>query len=128
MPESDLLDELMFRWEAARRQGQNPEPEELCAAHPQLTNTVRQRILAVQTMERVLGVHPNDPQATGPHGGRDGGPLPQIPGYEIVGVVDESGMGVVYEARQRGLGRTVALKMISGKRLGPTQVARFRAE
>jgi serine/threonine protein kinase len=128
MPEGDLIDELMLHWEAARQKGLNPQPEELCAEHPQLIDVLRQRILAVRTMERVLGVHPNDPQATQPHGDRAGAPLPQIPGYEVVGVVDEGGMGVVYEARQRGLGRTVALKMISGKQLGPTQVARFRAE
>src|SRR5262245_35086015 len=128
MPEGDLIDELMLRWEAARGQGLNLQPEELCAAHPQLLDAVRQRILAIQTMERVLGFRPNDPQATMRQGVRVEVPLPQIPGYEILGVVDEGGMGVVYEARQRGLGRTVALKMISGKRLGPTQVARFRAE
>jgi mono/diheme cytochrome c family protein len=37
-------------------------------------------------------------------------------------------MGVVYEAMQTSLGRRVAVKMISGVRLGPTQVARFRTE
>src|SRR5262249_18738593 len=68
------------------------------------------------------------PISPGAAAGPDGDPLPQIPGYEIVRVVDQGGMGVVYEARQRDLGRTVAVKMISGMRLGPTQVARFRAE
>jgi hypothetical protein len=53
MPEGDLIDELMLRWEAARQQGQNPQPEELCAERPQLTNAVRQRIRAVQTTEQV---------------------------------------------------------------------------
>ncbi len=128
MPHSDIIDELMLRWEAARQQGQNPRPEELCAENPQLLTQVRQRIHAVQTMERVLGVNQDDSEATLPPTDPDGGPLPQIPGYHIVRVVDEGGMGVVYEARQRDLGRTVAIKMISGMRLGPTQVARFRAE
>src|SRR5262245_1532679 len=132
MPESDLIDELMLRWEAARQQGQDPRPEDLCAEHPQLITEVRQRIHAVQTMERVLGVNPHHSEVT-LHSARaavcpDGGLLPQIPGYEILRVVDEGGMGVVYEARQKELGRTVAVKMISGMRLGPTQVARFRAE
>jgi serine/threonine protein kinase len=128
MPEGDLIDELMFRWEAARQHGQSPQPEELCAEQPQLTNAVRQRIRAVLTMEQVLGVCPKDPEATEPQANRAPVPLPKIPGYEIIRVVDEGGMGVIYEARQTGLGRTVALKMISGRRLGPTQVARFRAE
>ena len=41
MSDGDLIDELMIRWEAARAQGWDPGPEELCAAHPRLTNAVR---------------------------------------------------------------------------------------
>src|SRR5262245_40025956 len=118
----------MLRWEAARHQGQNPRPDELCAAHPELVTEVQRRIHAVQTMERVLGVNQQHAEVTVPSRGPNDGSLPQIPGYDIVRIVDEGGMGVVYEARQRDLGRTVAVKMISGTRLEPTQIARFRAE
>src|SRR5262245_30312624 len=40
------------------------------------------------------------------------GPLPDIPGYEVLGLIGQGGMGVVFKARQHGLRRVVALKLI----------------
>lgn len=79
-----------------------------------------------------------DPQRTLTRG--DGGPAPgapppvdslrhAVPGYEIISELGRGGMGVVYLARQLGLNRPVALKMIlSGEHAGPNERERFRRE
>ena len=57
------------------------------------------------------------------------GPLPVIPGYQILGRIAVGGMGVVYKAVQIGLDRIVALKMVRGGRWGrEDDLTRFKIE
>ncbi len=55
--------------------------------------------------------------------------FPVVAGYEVLGVLGRGGMGIVYQARQTGLKRLVALKMIlAGAHADSGELARFQAE
>ncbi len=58
-----------------------------------------------------------------------GAAVPIVPGYEIVGILGQGGMSVVYLARQAALNRLVALKVIRARVYADPEVAaRFRDE
>jgi WD40 repeat protein/serine/threonine protein kinase len=60
--------------------------------------------------------------------GSDDG-LPQVEGYQVLGVLGRGGMGVVYKAEQVALRRVVALKMIRSSFVAaPGSRGRFRTE
>lgn len=131
MSATGTINELLIRWQELRRGGATPSVKDVCADHPSLAEELARRIAAFESMEEMLGL---GARTTLPLAGQHA-PLPahlaekfRPLGYELLEVIDQGGMGVVYKAIQTGLRRTVALKMIAGLRVGPKQLARFRVE
>jgi len=91
-------------------------PEEVCADCPELLPSVRQQWEQCQRLEaRIDEVFPSAGSSVS--GDAIAAPLepvslPRIPGYEVEAVLGRGGIGIVYKARQLGLNRTIALKML----------------
>src|SRR5262245_44515806 len=135
MSASQRISELLLEWEEARQQGRELTAEELCDGEADSSGIIaelRERIAAIRDMEQRLGMTgpmatptldlaaplgsgPRPPtlamqEESEPQGGH-ARPSVTIPGYEIVELIDQGGMGVVYRAVQTKLQRTVAIKM-----------------
>jgi hypothetical protein len=123
--ESELLLELLLKWEELRQVGKTATPEELCPDDTRLQALLRERLARRQRLHAALdlpGVTVHAQVATQAH-------LPVIDGYDIGEILGRGGMGLVFKARQKALKRDVALKIVvSGAHAGAEERARFRTE
>ena len=147
MPDNSQLLDLIARWEELRAAGHGISAEQLCQDCPELLPALQRRIEVLQALNSALGTKEGlkdtaDFAAADPEkisissdipiiAGKatDRGAIPDIPGYEIVRELGRGGMGVVYLAKQAGLERLVALKMLlAGKYAALVERIRFKSE
>ena len=118
----DALLDLIYGEVLLREQaGDKPHPDEYLKRFPAHAATLNRQfaVHAVFAPPSAPLLHiPSNPLIS---------PLPQVPGYEVMDELGRGGCGVVYRARQTGLGRVVALKMIDGP-IVARAVDRFRLE
>lgn len=124
-----LLDRLLT--EASG--GRSIDLDGLCREHPDLADELRSLWATAQIAGLLADVaHARDddpPLAVSPHCETASEISDRLADYELLDELGRGGMGVVYRARQKSLGRTVALKMIVRPDLaGPAELARFRSE
>ena len=118
-----IFNEILMREE----QGAVPDPGEYAVRFPWIADRLRSHFAVHEFMRPETAVRSAADQGERPAGPRAG--LPDVAGYEVLGEIGRGGMGVVYRARHRALGRLVALKMVlAGPYARPEEVRRLQAE
>ncbi len=143
-PDDRLIDILLGYVEASER-GEMSDRGVLLAAHPDLATELAQFFAGQDRVEEVAAPLRSVTSGTGDESARileteTGEPAhaPDAPprdksrhfgDYELLEEVARGGMGVVYKARQKSLGRLVAIKMVlSGEFASSAELRRFKAE
>jgi serine/threonine protein kinase len=127
--DSQALESLMVRvadeFIDRLNRGEQPDIEDYAARHPQIAGLLRQMLPALQLL-RVPAT------AVGGTEGVAGAPVLEaecLGDFRLLREVGRGGMGVVYEAEQRSLGRRVAVKVLPfAAALDPRHLQRFRNE
>jgi serine/threonine protein kinase len=105
--------------------GWAPPLDELAAAHPDLAQPLREYVASLNLLQRAVEDATVKPRKR---------PTTQVlerqlGDYRLIREIGRGGMGVVYEARQLSLGRTVALKLLGfAALLDQKQIQRFQNE
>ncbi|WP_165229418.1 protein kinase domain-containing protein [Aquisphaera insulae] len=118
---NDRLLRVLGAYYEAAGSGAEPDRSEWIARHPELASELAE-FFAGQDRVRSMVAKASDRET-----------VLQIPesieGYRMVRVIARGGMGVVFEARQEGLNRAVAIKMVLGGPLASDEgLRRFRVE
>ncbi len=130
-PESVLA--LIFNEIALREElGESPRAEEYVRRFPGLAREVAEQFEVHRALR--VGPAPADAAMDVPGGDAAGTPGPEdtrkhwpdVPGYEILGLLGSGGMGVVYRALDKNRGAEVALKTVRHE--SPRAILRFKQE
>lgn len=132
---SVMVSQAVSRFWAERARGRTVSVDELLETMPGTPEHEAVRMSVIQALSTQAGTFSGQPASGAAAGSSDeiaevlknGGLVPEIDGYDLVGCLGRGGMGAVYEGYQQSTGRRVAVKFMldSG---GASESARKRFE
>jgi len=122
----EIVDVLASDFIARYRNGERPPLEEYAIRHPEFGDSIRRMFPLVASLERIKV---NEQVAEDGSATLAGRVLSQLGDFRIVREIGRGGMGIVFEAHQESLGRTVAVKVLPKQSLLDDEaLERFRTE
>lgn len=103
------VDVLASDFIARYRTGDRPTVEEYAGRHPELSETIRSIFPLALSVEKVKVDQQSEQDGSATLAGRL---IERLGDFRIVREIGRGGMGIVYEAVQESLGRTVAIKVL----------------
>lgn len=109
MSEQDLLETVIAEFSARLRQGESPTVDEYVTRFPDLAEEIKELLPTIADLEHVKS---RQERVTG--GLASLGPLKieQLGDFQLIREIGRGGMGIVFEAKQESLARTVAIKLL----------------
>ena len=107
----DPLELLADEFASRCRRGESPSVSEYAAKYPQYARQIEELFPAVAMMEQFRTAERAQREATLKQA-EFAVPPDRIGDFDVVQEIGRGGMGIVYEAEQRSLGRPVALKVL----------------